>query len=726
MNNKHLFEELIDDLCVLSEDGLPNLKSSESLSYISEFFNRKGLGELGMTLIQNLTEGDQFSNPALNKVIKYKTVNGEDAEGKVGNLLRRPKEEDAHKKALDSLGGEGSDTYKKAMDDLGGENQPDRNIDKEKEKKEDPAAGGAAAEQEPPKPSAFVGKAGDDYRANLPKNDPAYVAPKDEAGDGMDIETQVSTNKENLNGFIKNGYTKSKGAPGSPGSMLNEIVSISSATDTLNQGGKFDYQSQLKKNVEMMKDSELAGENDSDKASGKKTSTEAKELAKQEGISIGLASKIIIATKAAENKHNRVQQNIIDKNNLQNYEAVPLFGDSKGLQTQRDLIKNAKGKIKLGNTEIDKDEAIAIINAGGGGNNPSDTAIFTVDKDTGDVYMAFFSDKDATSAIVAQSSLKAENELKKAEISKMVEDGLMDETEAAAVKDVMDSKIAEYDKLQDDLSEIVNGPGEHLKNVSPTKMVGIAKNLSKGANADKYWKKQVVSKFENPNKKLGDKRATEYLPQGHQTPPTDEEMMQAYVTYVNDPANQGNLTKDDQRVVLELSNNTDGPKLGAAIGEIRKRTVQTDLKLINELNNHTITLENGNRVPLGNYLEAKSVAEKLHLDMLFGGEGVYQDETAFCQESGGVTVDKKAMANCLPYDNKDDVFSHFEIGEEKETTQRGTMVITGGSRIVYAITKDGQKYAMGEKTQRSKTGALGKLETVYKYHPDLQKCFDSQ
>jgi hypothetical protein len=281
--------------------------------------------------------------------------------------------------------------------------------------------------------------------------------------------------------------------------MLNEIVSISSATDTLNMGGEFDYQSQLRKNVEMMKDSELAGENDSDKPSGKKTSTEAKELAKQEGISIGLASKIIIATKAAQNKHNRVQQNIINKNNLQNYEAVPLFGDAKGLQTQRDLVKNAKGKIKLGNTEIDKDDAIAIINAGGGGNNPSDTAIFTVDKDTGDVYMAFFSDKDATSAIIAQSSLKAENELKKAEIAKMVEDGLMDETEAAAVKELMDSKIAEYDKLQDDLSEVVNGPGDHLKNVSPAKLIGIAKNLSKGANADKYWKKQVVAKFENPN-----------------------------------------------------------------------------------------------------------------------------------------------------------------------------------------------------------------------------------
>ena len=726
MNKQALIEELIDDLCLLSNDGLPDMKSSEALSYISEFFAVRGMGEVGMNLIQTLTEADQFQNPALNKVIQYKTVNGEDAEGKVGNLLRRPKEEDAHQKALKALGGEGSDTYKKAMDDLGGENQPTRDIEKEKEKKEEPA-GEAPAKEEPPKPSAFDPNTsgGKNYLEGLPENDPAYIKPKDEDFETK-LESSIANIKDSLSNFIKNGYTKSKGAPGSPGSMLNEIVSISSATDTLNAKGKFDYEAQLEKNVELMIGSELALENDSNNPSGKKTSTEAKALAARRGISIGLASKIIIATKAAQNKHNRVQQNIIEKNNLKNYEAIPLFGDSTGLDAQRDLVKNAKGKVFLGNTEIDSDDALAIINAGGGGNNPSDTAIFTVDKDTGNVYMAFFSDKDATSAIVAQSSLKAENELKKAEISKLVEDGLLDESEAEVVKELMDSKVAEYDRLQNDLSDIVNGPGEHLQNVEASELVNIAKTLSKGANADKYWKTQVVAKFENPNKKLGDKRASDYLPQGHQNPPTDEEMMKAYVTYANDPKNQGNLTKGDQRVVMELSNGTNGPKLGAAIGEVRKKTVEMDLKLIQELNTRSVTLANGNIVQLGNYLEAKSVSEKLHLDMLFGGEGVYQDETAFCQESGGVTVDKEAMARCLPYDNKDDVFSHFEIGEEKETTQRGTLVITGGSRIVYAITKDGQRYAMGEKTQRSKTGPLGKLETVYKYHPDLQKCFDSQ
>ena len=176
MNKQAIIEELIDDLCLLSNDGLPDMKSSEALSYISEFFTMRGMSEVGMNLIQHLTEADQFSNPALNKVIQYKTVNGEDAEGKVGNLLRRPKEEDAHQKALAAIGGEGSDTYKKAMDDLGGENQPQRDIEKEKEKKEEPAAAGEKpAEKEQPMPSAFDPNTagGKDYLEGLPDNDPA-------------------------------------------------------------------------------------------------------------------------------------------------------------------------------------------------------------------------------------------------------------------------------------------------------------------------------------------------------------------------------------------------------------------------------------------------------------------------------------------------------------------------------------------------------------------------
>ena len=135
---------------------------------------------------------------------------------------------------------------------------------------------------------------------------------------------------------------------------------------------------------------------------------------------------------------------------------------------------------------------------------------------------------------------------------------------------------------------------------------------------------------------------------------------------------------------------------------------------------------NVKEVGLGNLLEAESVAEKLHLGMMFGGEGVFQDSDAFYQESGGVKVDKESLENCLPFENKDDMIVNFEVGEEKEQIQRGGTNITGGSKIIYAVTKDGKKYAMGEKKQRSKMGVLGKLATVYNYHPDLQKCLKSK
>jgi hypothetical protein len=42
---------------------------------------------------------------------------------------------------------------------------------------------------------------------------------------------------------------------------------------------------------------------------------------------------------------------------------------------------------------------------------------------------------------------------------------------------------------------------------------------------------------------------------------------------------------------------------------------------------------------------------------------------------------------------------------------------------VYVITKQGERIPIGEKLQRSKQGDLGKLATVYKYSPEIQKCF---
>ena len=169
MKLSNLLKEILSEWGYRVDNGLPNPKNPQHIRELAKVLDEMGYSEIKNEWITNILEGEQFKNPALNKVITYKDVNGEDAEGMVGNLIRRPKEEDAHQKAVASLGGEGSDTYKKAMNDLGGEGQPNRDIEKEKEKKGDPKG-------EKPQPvTAFDpnSEGGAEYLGELPDTDPA-------------------------------------------------------------------------------------------------------------------------------------------------------------------------------------------------------------------------------------------------------------------------------------------------------------------------------------------------------------------------------------------------------------------------------------------------------------------------------------------------------------------------------------------------------------------------
>lgn len=719
MEKNEFLLELLHELSYRSDEGYPILSKQSHIYLISEILDEWGYGEIKNELIQNLTEageGKKYSSPALNKVVKYKDRDGNDKEGLVGSLLRLAKDQPGREAAERALPAEGTPEREKINNELGGEGQPNRNIEKEKEDKADVEAGGEQQPAEEPQPGVFAGKGGDSFRASLPKDDPAYQSSKT---DSSSLDSVQKRNSESIDSFIEKGFTNSDGAPGSAGSMLNEIISIKSATDVLNSKEEFDYESQLQSNIDKLKGSGLAKDNDGNNPASGVTKSEAKAVADKYGVSIGVASKSIIAVRAAQSKCNHIKESILTKNNIQNSTSVPFFGDKGGLKAQEDFLNGVDGKVFLGNTEIDKDEAISIVKSGGGGDNPSDTAIFVKNEDTGDVHMVFFSDKDNVNAIVAQSSIVAETQFKKNKIDDFVKSQKLTQDQADRVKQVMDGAIEEYQKLEKDLDGVVNGPVKHLKNVETSRLLDLTKTLSKGANADKYWKgdkntKGVAQVMTTSKKHMA------YLPDGHSNPPTDLEMMKGFISYVNDENTV--LTKIEQRIITDLSNNTDGPKLGAQIGEIRKKTVDADINLIKLLDKESVSID-GKQVGIGTLLEAESVAEKLHLGMMFGGEGVYKDSDAFYQESGGTKVDKSAMERCLPFKDKNDMLSHFEVGEESEITKRGGDTITGGSKIVYAITKDGNRYPIGEKKQRSKTGELGKLQTVYNYHPDIQRCF---
>ena len=220
----------------------------------------------------------------------------------------------------------------------------------------------------------------------------------------------------------------------------------------------------------------------------------------------------------------------------------------------------------------------------------------------------------------------------------------------------MDEAESKHRKLESELDTVTAGPGKHLESVDSTKLVELAKVLSKGADPLKYWNKNIKGKISKP-------AFSKYLPNGSDTPPNDIQLMRGFINYAND--NPNDLTKDEQRIIADLSNQTDGPRIGAEIGKIRKATVGTDLDTISKLN-QTKVMIGGKEVGLGNLLEAESVAEKLHLGMMFGGEGVFSEHQAFYQEIGGVKVDKKSLEKCLPFDNKNDMIQNFEVGEEKE------------------------------------------------------------
>ena len=166
MKLSELVKEILSEWEYRVDNGLPDPKNPQHIRELANVLDEMGLSEIKNEWIKNIVEGDQFKNPALNKVVKYKDVHGEDAEGKVGNLIRRPSEEDAHKKSVATLGGEGSDRYKEAMDDLGGEGQPQRDIEKERKTGEDTTSVPQT------NLTAFEDEAGEEYRKSLPDTDP--------------------------------------------------------------------------------------------------------------------------------------------------------------------------------------------------------------------------------------------------------------------------------------------------------------------------------------------------------------------------------------------------------------------------------------------------------------------------------------------------------------------------------------------------------------------------
>jgi len=191
MNLSELINEILSEWAYRVDDGMPNPKNPIHIKELGIILSEMGLSHIKNTLVENLLvekgktpepvkeEEGSFTNPILNKKIKYKNTKGEDKEGLVGNLLRLPAEHPGRKAAEALLPADGSPERDSLNKDLGGQGQ--------------------AAEPEDGKGAEGGEAGGEEDKAKAaqamfdPKNDPAMAARMDKE---KEVQAQLAKDAE--------------------------------------------------------------------------------------------------------------------------------------------------------------------------------------------------------------------------------------------------------------------------------------------------------------------------------------------------------------------------------------------------------------------------------------------------------------------------------------------------------------------------------------------------
>jgi hypothetical protein len=156
MTKSELINEILSEWAYRVNDGMPDIKNPKHVDELGLVLSEMGMYDIKNQLLQNLTEEDkQFTNPILNKVIKYKNKKGEDKEGIVGNLLRLPKDNPG-RVAAEKLLPADADKKDAAMKDLGSEKDGKSTMKpgEEEKPKDDKEAGGTEPKEDPIKAAA--------------------------------------------------------------------------------------------------------------------------------------------------------------------------------------------------------------------------------------------------------------------------------------------------------------------------------------------------------------------------------------------------------------------------------------------------------------------------------------------------------------------------------------------------------------------------------------------
>jgi hypothetical protein len=514
--------------------------------------------------------------------------------------------------------------------------------------------------------------------------------------------------------FYKKGYHKSEGeddagaAPGNAGSMLNENGScdvcewaLENDSNNLVEAVKHLY-GNLKGGalLDATDKTGIAGQEDrvpSVSAGQLKAFREAGKGAFK-NLSDGQLSRLMMAANGGLIKGRKIKEGI-KSNKWKEEDCIVngFFGDAGGKAQQIDMVRQSNRIFAPDGREIPKEEALKLVAAGGGGANPSDTSQFVYNQKTGDLMIKFTSDKDSFDAIVAQSSFQKEGSIKKEQIDELVKNNKLNKAGGEKLRQLIDKQTQKLNAIESELKTVVVEPAKKMMSKQPKELYKLALEFNTSSNG-----KSRLAVIEKKYGKGGD---------------GIKNLLKAAAT------NPESLSSGDRRVVDDLKKHYGLDYLVAEkIDNIRKRSIAVERKMLDEMNKIKVPISEG-KVGLGDYMDATNFIDKFHMAGAMGDKhGVFAYGGLFEVVCGVGVINNDIIASCMNTNKMDDFIKKFGSTKEEFQLSKENQ-ITGSVRIAYFLNDRGEKIRIGEKRQRSKTGATGRFNTVYKWDKDTIACF---
>ena len=585
-----------------------------------------------------------------------------------------------------------------------------------------------------------------------------YEKPNTVAGDPKQGDNQIK------NEMLEHGYNGiedalgKKPAPGNPGSAFNEIVS-GEGIHMLDENPNMSEQELAQKMFDQFGGSGLGLEQTQasgippeaypphineavKKAVGKGSlkNPDNPDALKKALKDKAIMSKCIIAARSSKQKHSRSTKRTenLQENGLmgKNTKTNTFYGADDSIQAQVDIIENSNKVLLPNGKEVNKQDAIDFVKAGGGGVNPSDTATFVTDGE-GNLMLQFHSDKMSTADIQDNSTLAKEGDNYKGYVEKT--EGLTSEQKEKATA-IIDKYSEEMEKIEQNYNDQATPIAQRLNELPIEEQVDV---IEKDKGTLKKNLKTALRAADGGVKK----QYEEYMPEGKTK--FDELSTQEQYEIIRKITSDGKGKANDTKIINKVASavekqnpGIEGLDVKKNLSEQRKKVVDLQKKRVAELNETEVSID-GVEKGLGEMMEADESIRAFHLDLMNDNDYDENDpnqnnrfkgimDSAFDVNMGGNIVTGKVLRNCIGVKNTTEMKQKFVLQEAQGKDKKGRDArftydandnVTGKKVFVYAVDSEGKQTEIGFKTYRSKAGADGKTNNTMTYSKGMQNCF---